>query len=101
MFAVALMDKGIIAKEGSIVDATFVDVPKQRNSKEDNADIKKGAVPLKFGKKDKNGKQSKLCQKDTDARWMTKSGEKHFGFKDHCWDACTWPHKCINIWPVE
>ena len=83
MFAVALMDKGIIAKEGSIVDATFVDVPKQRNSKEDNADIKKGAVPLKFGKKDKNGKQSKLCQKDTDARWMTKSGEKHFGFKDH------------------
>lgn len=51
MFAVALMDKGIIAKEGSIVDARFVDVPKQRNSKEDNADIKKGAVPLKFGKK--------------------------------------------------
>ncbi|MGJ0372738.1 transposase [Aliarcobacter cryaerophilus] len=43
MFAVALMDKGIIAKEGSIVDATFVDVPKQRNSKEDNADVKRSA----------------------------------------------------------
>ncbi|MDN5377172.1 MAG: transposase, family [Sulfurospirillum sp.] len=40
----------------------FVNVPKQRNSKEENADIKKGAVPLEFGKKDKNGKQSKLCQ---------------------------------------
>jgi len=24
--------------------------------------FKKGAVPLEFGKKDKNGKQSKLCQ---------------------------------------
>ena len=77
------MDKGIIAKEGSMVDASFVDVPRQRNSKEENSDIKKGAVPLEFGKKDKNGKQSKLCQKDTDARWMTKAGERHFGFKDH------------------
>ena len=38
---------------------------------------------MEFGKKDKNGKQSKLCQKDTDARWMTKSGERHYGYKDH------------------
>jgi len=83
MFTVALMDKGIIAKEGSMVDASFVDVPKQRNSKDDNTDIKKGAVPLEFGKKDKNGKQSKLCQKDTDARWTKKNDEKHFGYKDH------------------
>lgn len=82
MFTVSLMDKGIIDKEGSMVDATFVDVPKQRNSKEDNADTKKGAVPLEFGKKDKNGKRSKLCQKDTDARWMSKAGEKHFAFKE-------------------
>ena len=26
---------------------------------------------------------SKLSQKDTDARWMTKSGERHYGYKDH------------------
>ncbi len=83
MFTIALMNKWIIAKERSMVDESFVDVPRQRNSKEENADIKKGAVPLEFGKKDKNGKQSKLCQKDTDARWMTKSGERHFGLKDH------------------
>ena len=83
MFTLALMTKGIIAKEGSMVDASFVDVPRQRNTKEENADIKKGAVPLEFGQKYKNGKQSKLCQKDTDARWMTKAGERHFGFKDH------------------
>lgn len=83
LFTKQLMSKGIIAKEGSMIDASFVDVPRQRNSKDDNADIKKGAVPLEFAKKDKNGKRSKLCQKDTDARWMTKSGERHYGYKDH------------------
>jgi len=82
-FATMLMNKGVIAKEGSIVDATFVDVPRQRNSKEENADIKKGATPLEFGKKDKNGKQSKLHQKDCDARWTKKNDEKHFGYKNH------------------
>lgn len=83
LFAKQLITQGIVAKEGSMIDASFVDVPRQRNSKEDNADIKKGAIPLEFAKKDKNGKMSKLSQKDTDARWMTKSGERHYGYKDH------------------
>jgi len=77
------MDHGIVAKEGSIIDATFVDVPKQRNTREENADIKKGAVPISFAKKNKKGRQSKLSQKDTDARWMTKNSERHYGYKDH------------------
>ena len=77
------MAQGIIAKEGSMIDATFVDVPRQRNSKENNADIKKSAVPLAFAIKNKHGKHSKLAQKDIDARWMTKSGERHYGYKDH------------------
>jgi IS5 family transposase len=83
LFTMQLMNKGIIAKEGSMVDASFVDVPRQRNSKNDNADIKKGAIPIEFAKKDNNGKRSKLCQKDTDARWMTKASERHYGYKDH------------------
>ena len=83
LFAGQLLGQGIVAKEGSIVDASFVDVPRQHNTREENADIKKGAVPLEFGKKDKNGKYSKLSQKDTDATWMTKGGERHFGYKDH------------------
>ena len=83
LFSKRLTEHGIVAKEGSIVDATFVDVPRQRNKREENADIKKGAVPLEFAKKDKNGNYSKLAQKDTDAAWMTKSGERHFGYKDH------------------
>jgi len=83
LFSQRLLDNGIVAKEGSIVDATFVDVPRQRNTREESADIKKGAIPLKFAKRDKNGKLHKLSQKDTDAQWMTKSGERHFGYKNH------------------
>jgi IS5 family transposase len=83
LFTNQLINQGIIAKEGSMIDASFVDVPRQRNSREDNDYIKKGAIPVSFGEKDKNGNQSRLAQKDTDARWMTKSGERHFGYKDH------------------
>lgn len=83
LFTTLLQTHGIVAKEGSIVDASFVDVPRQRNKREENADIKQGAVPLSFGEKDKNGKQSRLSQKDTDARWMNKSGESHYGYKNH------------------
>lgn len=83
LFTEQLMQKGVIAKEGSMIDASFVDVPRQRNKREDNADIKKGSIPLEFAKKDKNGNCPKLSQKDTDARWMTKSGERHYGYKDH------------------
>jgi len=78
LFTETLNSKGIIAKEGSMVDASFVDVPKQRNNREDSAIIKKGAVPISLAKN-----KNKLAQKDTDARWTTKNNEKHFGYKNH------------------
>lgn len=78
LFNQTLTGNGIIAKEGSIVDASFVDVPRQRNKREENADIKQGAVPLEFGKN-----KAKLIQKDCDARWITKNNERHFGYKNH------------------
>ncbi|WP_191092361.1 IS5 family transposase [Francisella sp. SYW-2] len=83
LFTSMLVNNGIVAKEGSIVDASFVDVPRQRNSREENDYIRKGAVPVSFGKKDKSGKQTRLSQKDIDARWVTKSSERHFGYKNH------------------
>lgn len=82
-FTGKLMDQGIIAREGSMVDASFVEVPRQRNSREENADIKQDATPLSFGKQGKHGKRHTLCQKDRDARWMTKNGERHYGYKNH------------------
>jgi len=47
-FTQKLIENGIVAKEGSIVDATFVTVPKQRNTREENSQIKKGKTPQSF-----------------------------------------------------
>ena len=75
-FRTFLLDKGVIAESGTIVDASFVEAPKQRNTKEENKDIKEGSTP-------KDWSDNKLRQKDVDARWMTKSGVKHYGYKNH------------------
>lgn len=77
-FTDKLTSNGVVAKEGTLVDASFVKVPKQRNKRSDNSDIKKGAIPLEFGKN-----KNKLSQKDCDARWVTKYKIKEFGYKDH------------------
>lgn len=74
----ALADLGVELKSGQIIDATFVPVPIQRNSREDNALIKTDAVPLEWGKS-----PAKLAHKDTDARWTKKGGQNHYGFKNH------------------
>ncbi len=73
-----LDQKGIISHKGSIVDASFVEVPRQRNSKEENKKIKNNEVPEEWEEN-----QYKMSQKDIDARWMTKNGERHYGYKNH------------------
>jgi IS5 family transposase len=79
-FVNQLEEEGIISYSGSIIDATFVDVPKQRNSKDENNTIKEGKVPEEWEEKKNKNKKS---QKDTDARWAVKNKETHFGYKDH------------------
>lgn len=74
----ALADIGVEMKSGQIIDATFVPVPIQRNKAEDNALIKAHAIPLEWGKQ-----AAKLAQKDTDARWTQKAGQRHYGYKNH------------------
>ncbi|PID55733.1 MAG: IS5/IS1182 family transposase [Ignavibacteriae bacterium] len=73
-----LEKQGVIAHEGSIVDATFLEVPRQRNNREDNATIKSGSIPEGWEEN-----PNKLSQKDTDARWTKKNEEKHYGYKNH------------------
>jgi IS5 family transposase len=80
LFTEKLERKGIITYSGSIVDAAFVEVPKQRNTREENKEIKEGKIPRKWQYK-KNA--NKLAQKDTDARWATKNKVRHYGYKDH------------------
>ena len=62
-----LKDAGYLAMSGQIVDASVIPAPKQRNTKEEKATIKKGRIP--DGWKDK---PAKLRQKDRDARWTVK-----------------------------
>jgi IS5 family transposase len=76
LFNQQLSDRGIIGKSGKLVDASFVEVPRQRNKKDENEKIKEGQVPEEWD-------DNKKAQKDTDARWMTKNKEKHFGYKNH------------------
>src|SRR5450759_4656619 len=44
-FAQQLQAQGLLAQEGKLVDASFVDMPRQRNTRAENATIKAGAVP--------------------------------------------------------
>lgn len=73
-----LSGAGFAASKGSIVDASIVPVPRQRNSRDDNQTIKAGYTPASFAKN-----PCKSRQKDTDARWTTRHGERFFGYKNH------------------
>ncbi len=75
-----LAEQGYVARAGQMIDATFVEVPKQRNTREENAQIKEGQIPEAW---DKPEAQAKRRQKDTDARWTKKNDEKHYGYKNH------------------
>jgi IS5 family transposase len=79
-FTRQLEEKKIITYSGSIIDATFVEAPRQRNSREENAKIKEGKVPEEWEKKENENKKR---QKDMDARWTKKNDENHYGYKDH------------------
>jgi len=71
-----LLADGIILNKGTIVDASFVNVPRQRNSREENEKIKDG-IELE------DWTVQKARQKDIDARWTKKNNETHYGYKDH------------------
>jgi len=71
--------KGLKAKQGQIMDATVIKVPKQHNSARENQGLKEGR-----GEEIKTEwKPAKRSQKDTDARWGRKGDESFFGYKKH------------------
>lgn len=70
---------GMILKEGSIIDASFVETPCQRNNREENKKIKsEGQAPEEWTET-----PHKLAQKDVDARWTKKGNQVFFGYKNH------------------
>jgi transposase, IS5 family len=85
--------KGFKAQKGQIVDASLVSAPIQRNSRDENAKIKQGGTPARFSENPNVGRQ-----KDVDARWTTKNGQDHYGYKDHI--AIDNAHKLIREYGV-
>ena len=78
LFLEELERLNLVVNEGKIVDASFIEVPIQRNTREENKQIKEGEVPESF-------KQNphRLAQKDTDALWTKKNNVSYFGYKNH------------------
>jgi transposase, IS5 family len=70
--------KGYIARGGQMIDATIVLVPKQRNSRDENDEVKAGKTPEAWEKN-----PAKNRQKDKDARWTKKHGKSFYGYKNH------------------
>jgi transposase, IS5 family len=70
----------LITHKGSIIDATFTEVPRQRNDRDENKSIKNNKVPDGWDSKENI---NMLRQKDLDARWTIKNDMPHYGYKDH------------------
>ena len=79
IFHAALEPKGLFAGKGQRVDATFVEVPRQRNAREEHATIKAGEVPAAWRdepeKVPPEGRGRALDASKNDAR--------HSGYKNH------------------
>jgi IS5 family transposase len=86
-----LRDNGFRAQKGQIVDASIVRVPIQRNSREENEDIKSGKTISSWTK-------VKRRQKDIEARWTKKNGKAFFGYKNHL--SVDVNHKFIRSYEV-
>lgn len=87
-----LVNSGYLAKEGQIMDATIVQVPRQRMKKEEKEEIKNGDIPQDWS-------SNKASQKDIDARYVikySKSKDKkdecisipYYGYKNHISTDC-------------
>lgn len=98
-----LGEKGLLAMGGQILDASIVEVPRQRNNDREKEQIKKGETPDEW-----EGKTAKIRQKDVEARWTMKRGRKKnsmaqlmipaFGYKSHI--ATDRRHGLIRTWEV-
>ena len=90
LFDQALRERGYLAMGGQIVDASIIQAPRQRMTKEEKAQVKAGDIPESW-----QSNPAKLAQKDRDARWIVKYSKAKeeekavdlavplFGYKNH------------------
>ena len=77
MFEEYLRSQGLQARGGQIIDATLFPVPKQRNTREENKEIKAGRLPVRW---DEN--KDLLQQMDLDARCTKKNDINYYGLNN-------------------
>lgn len=75
-FHARLQQAGLVLNEGKIIDASIVDAPVQRNSRQENEQIRNNDVPEGWS-------EHKRRQKDLDATWTKKHGKNYYGYKNH------------------
>ena len=68
----------ILPNGDMIIDGSFVEAPKQRNTRQENQMIKQGR-----GSELWLNEPNKKAHKDIEARWAKKNNETHFGYKVH------------------
>ena len=90
-FSVQLNQAGYLARKGQIIDASIVPVPVQRNTREENKQIKEDDIPEDWD-------NNKRKQKDTHARWTQKNGKHSYGYKNHI--AIDNDHKLIRDYDI-
>lgn len=78
LFAEKLQNASLMLKDGTIIDASIVQVPRQRNTREENKQVRDGEIPEEW-----KDKPNKLEQKDLDADWVKKNGKTFYGYKNH------------------
>jgi len=80
LFFAAIAERGYITRTGSIVDVSFIEAPRRKNTKEQREAMKKGETPEEWADPEH---PQKMMQRDTDATWTKKGNEAHFGYKDN------------------
>jgi IS5 family transposase len=93
-FELQLQRQGFKACKGQIIDASLVDAPKQRNSREEITQIKAGETPYRF-----EDNPNVTRQKDTDAPWVKKNDESSYAYKNHI--SADVEHKLIREYDVS
>lgn len=86
-----LRKHGFAARKGQIIDASIVQAPRQRNSRDENQQIKDGTAP-------EDWQPNKRRQKDIDARWTKKNGQTYYGYKNHI--SIDVKHKFVRTYEV-
>ena len=88
-----LWASGLMPKGGQIIDASLVSVPKNRNTRDENKQIKEGKTPDGW-----DDQPNMKRQKDEDVRWTKKHGKSHYGCKNHL--SIDKEHKLIRRYSV-